>query len=223
MPFRTKNTLQPILWCLLLQCLGSALATAGGLEVTLTDKTGKPVADAVVEIVSPAVPLPANLPSVATMDQIDKEFVDPLLLVVAGTRVSFPNKDNIHHHVYSFSEAKTFELPLWTGDKAKSVLLDKPGVVVVGCNVHDWMQGHIYVGATHRMAKSDAMGKLLISNLPAGGYAFRIWHARLKPTEAAKTYTVVIQERGNTVYQATMELGRDRRIRRAPSGLARDY
>lgn len=223
MPFRPNQAPYRVLWVLLASWLGSPLATAGGLEVTLTDKSGKPIADAVVEIVSPAAPLPTNQPMTATMDQIDKEFVDPLLLVVAGTRVSFPNKDNIHHHVYSFSDAKTFELPLWTGDKIKSVLLDKPGVVVVGCNVHDWMQGHIYVGATHRMAKSDALGRLLIANLPAGGYAFRIWHARLKATEAARTHTAVIQERGNTAYQATLELGRDRRIRRAPSGLARDY
>jgi hypothetical protein len=43
------------------------------------------------------------MPMTATMDQIDKEFVEPLLLVVAGTRVSFPNKDKIHHHVYSIS------------------------------------------------------------------------------------------------------------------------
>ncbi|MBU3671521.1 MAG: methylamine utilization protein [Sinobacteraceae bacterium] len=206
-----------------MQLFCGALANAGALEVTLVDKAGKPVADAVVEIVSPVVPLPANVPLTASMDQIDKEFVNPLLLVVVGTRVSFPNKDNIHHHVYSFSEAKTFELPLWTGNNTKSVLLDKPGVVVVGCNVHDWMQGHIYVAATQRMAKSDARGKLLIPNLPAGGYAFRIWHARLKASDISKLHNVVIEDRGNTAYPATLELGRDRRIRRAPSGLARDY
>jgi len=201
----------------------TTLATAGALDITLIDKAGKPIADAVVEIVSPVAPLPANLPLIASMDQIDKEFVNPLLVVVVGTRVTFPNKDNIHHHVYSFSDAKTFELPLWTGNNSKSVLLDKPGVVVVGCNVHDWMQGHIYVSATHRVAKSDARGKLSIPNLPAGNHGFRIWHPRLKAAEATKIHTVVIDERGNTAYQATLELGRDRRIRRAPSGLARDY
>ena len=223
MPSKTIKSLRSVLSLLATPLLASTLATAGALEVTLIDKAGKPIADAVVEIVAPAAPLPANVPMTASMDQIDKEFVSPLLAVVVGTRVSFPNKDNIHHHVYSFSEAKTFELPLWTGNNSKSVLLDKPGIVVVGCNVHDWMQGHIYVSATHRMAKSDARGKLLIPNPPAGGHAFRIWHARLKASEVARIHTVVIEERGNTAYQATLELGRDRRIRRAPSGLARDY
>jgi hypothetical protein len=45
----------------------------------------------------------------------------------------------------------------------------------------------------------------------------------LKASEVARIHTVVIEERGNTAYQATLELGRDRRIRRAPSGFARDY
>ena len=223
MPSKMIKSLRCVLVLLVAPLLAATFATAGALEVTLIDKAGKPIADAVVEIVSPSAPLPASVPLTASMDQVDKEFVDPLLVVVMGTRVTFPNKDNIHHHVYSFSEAKTFELPLWTGNNTKSVLLDKPGVVVVGCNVHDWMQGHIYVGATHRMAKSDARGKLLIPSLPAGGYAFRIWHARLKASETTKLHTVVIEERGTTAYPATLELGRDRRIRRAPSGLARDY
>jgi hypothetical protein len=114
-------------------------------------------------------------------------------------------------------------LPLWVGANSKSVVFDKPGVEVIGCNVHDWMRGHIFVGASHRMAKTDARGTLLIPNLPADGYAFRIWHARLQATQAVEIHTAVIQERGTTAYRATLELGRDRRIRRAPSGLARDY
>src|SRR5687767_2129308 len=73
-------------------------ATISGI---VTGAGGKPVADAVVFIDQPnASPVSAQ-PS-ATMDQIDKTFVPGVLPVVAGTRVRFPNHDQIHHHVYSF-------------------------------------------------------------------------------------------------------------------------
>jgi len=49
------------------------------------------------------------------IDQVDKEFVPYVLPVYVGTSVSFPNRDNIRHHVYSFSSAKKFELPLYIG------------------------------------------------------------------------------------------------------------
>ena len=32
--------------------------------------------------------------------------------------MSFPNRDNIRHHVYSFSSPKKFELPLYIGTPA---------------------------------------------------------------------------------------------------------
>jgi hypothetical protein len=90
--------------------------------------------------------------------------------------VYFPNKDNVRHHVYSFSTAKTFELQLYSEKSAPPVLLDKPGIVVLGCNIHDWMLGYVYVSETPYFAKSKADGTAVISNLPAGEYTLRLWH-----------------------------------------------
>jgi hypothetical protein len=64
-----------------------------------------------------------------------------VLPIAVGTEVRFPNHDQIHHHVYSFSRVKSFDLPLWKGEEAPPVLFDAPGVVKVGCNIHDWMMG----------------------------------------------------------------------------------
>ena len=105
--------------------LTAVVAAPGDLEAVVKDEHGKPVADAVVSLTPPAA---ATRPraSPAIMDQQNKEFVPLVLPVAVGTSVRFPNRDNIRHHVYSFSSAKRFELPLYSGTPAAPVVFDKP-------------------------------------------------------------------------------------------------
>jgi plastocyanin len=89
-----------------------AQAPSGPVEAMVADEKGKPIENAVVSL-TPLGTTPAAPPSsTALMDQHDKEFVPYVLPVYVGTRVTFPNRGNIRHHVYSFSSAKKFELPL---------------------------------------------------------------------------------------------------------------
>ena len=50
--------------------------------------------------------------------------------------------------MYSFSQPKRFELPLYVGTPAQLILFDTPGVVTIGCNIHDWMITHLVVVPT---------------------------------------------------------------------------
>lgn len=142
--------------------------------------TGDAVAGPVVfSLHSPAA---AELvrPVQAQMDQRDRQFSPDLLVVPAGSAVAFPNSDDIRHHVYSFSPARRFELPLYAGSSAEPVEFPVPGVVVLGCNIHDWMQGHILVMDTpyvrEALLGSSAEHWL---EAPPGDYLLRVWHARL--------------------------------------------
>jgi len=74
-------------------------------------------------------------------------------VVQAGTPILFPNHDKVRHHVYSFSPAKTFELKLYSGVPGTPVLFDKPGLVVLGCNIHDQMVAYVQVVNTPYFAK----------------------------------------------------------------------
>jgi len=179
------------LW-LLLDALAPAGAPAGSLAASVTDDAGQPVADAVVSLTSVTGPAPTRRPAPAVMDQQDKEFVPHVLPVYVGASVRFPNRDNIRHHVYSFSAAKRFDLPLYIGTPAAPIVFDKPGVVALGCNIHDWMLGYIVVLATPHFAKTDGSGQARIGDLPAGRYEARVWHPRMRgPTEkTAKPITV---------------------------------
>ncbi len=154
------------------------VATAASLDVSVQQTDGAPIADAVVSVKGP-VSAPGTLPK-ANMDQRDQVFTPHVLAVHTGTAVSFPNSDNIRHQVYSFSAAKRFELRLYEGTPTAPLLFDKPGVVVLGCNIHDWMLGYIYVTDDPRFAVSDAKGNLRLDDLPPGPYHVTVWHPQLK-------------------------------------------
>jgi plastocyanin len=205
---------------LLAPCLTPALSSHGALEAIVKDERGKPVADAVVSLSAPGGP-PGGAPAApraaaAVMDQQNKEFVPLVLPVAVGTPVTFPNRDNIRHHVYSFSTPKKFELPLYIGTPAAPVVFDKPGAVVLGCNIHDWMVGYVYVLPTPWFGKTGEDGKVRIGEVPAGAYEARVWHPRAR-TEPEKTTTPVTLAAGEPGQLAfTVPLKPDRRPIKRP-------
>jgi plastocyanin len=139
---------------------------------------GKPIANAVVFVQEPATLQPATASSPAIMDQFNKTFVPQMLPVPVGTQVRFPNRDQIRHHVYSFSRPKRFELPLYKGEDAPPVLFDKPGVVKIGCNIHDWMSAIILVLPNDRFAVTKEDGTFSLPGLDSGSYTITAWHAQ---------------------------------------------
>ncbi len=113
-------------------------------------------------------------------------------VVQTGTAVSFPNGDNIEHDVYSFSPAKKFELHLYHGIPARPVVFDKPGLVVMGCNIHDQMIAYLLVVDTPWFAKTDSHGAAMVANVPDGTYTLSAWHYRMmhpnaKPSQHLET------------------------------------
>jgi plastocyanin len=167
----------------------SSPALAADLSVTVRDAHNMAVRDAVV-MVYPAAGAPA--PRIAgpyRMAQHNIQF-DPFLLVVpVGATVGFPNLDTVRHHVYSFSKPKPFELKLYGQDESRSVTFDKPGVIAVGCNIHDQMIGFIRVVDTPFAVKTDANGVAVIRGLPAGAATAKIWHPFMKGADVSRPVT----------------------------------
>lgn len=161
----------------LLAALLAGNAQAARLQVAVTG-SGAPAADAVVSLHSPAA-VAATRAGRATIDQRASQFVPRVTVVTVGTPVVFPNSDNVRHQVYSFSPAKRFELPLYAGKPAAPVVFATPGVVELGCNIHDWMLAYVVVLDTPYHAITDARGQGRI-DAPAGTYTLRVWHPSLK-------------------------------------------
>ena len=178
-------------------------AQAATLAVTVNDARGAPLADAVAWAM-PRTPLPARSRPGAAVEQIDKIFVPLVTPVQVGTLVQFPNRDEIRHHVYSFSPAKIFELKLYAGTPVAPVLFDKPGEVVLGCNIHDHMIAYIYVVDTPWFAKANKEGFARIENVPGGEYDLHARHY----AQAAQPAPVNVRLRGDETSQASFTVGR---------------
>lgn len=155
----------------------SSAASAAVLTADFVDAQGKPLTDAVLTLKGPAG-LPEAVPK-ADMDQRNQEFAPHVLAVRTGTEIKFPNSDDIRHQVYSFSTPKRFELRLYGGTPSAPVLFDKPGVVVLGCNIHDWMLGYVYVTDDPWFGVSNAQGSLTLDQLPPGHYVATLWHPQV--------------------------------------------
>lgn len=176
-----------VVWssCFLLLCALTTSAQAQPFSAFVFDAQGRPVEGAVLSLAGQAQGKPV---AVAVMDQIDKQFSPAVLAVATGTAVSFPNGDDIRHQVYSFSPAKRFELRLYEGTPSEPVIFDQPGLVVLGCNIHDWMLGYVYITDDPWFAVSDEQGRIQL-DVPAGQYASTLWHPALvdmPPIEAGR-------------------------------------
>ena len=170
---------------LLLGCSFASTAWSSTVSVTVLDAAGKPLRDAVAFLESAQAKRAVKPLASAAMTQKDKSFVPAVLVVTTGTSVAFPNLDTVRHHVYSFSPAKRFELKLYVGTPANPVLFDQPGVVVMGCNIHDQMVAQILVVDTPYHGITNADGVIALNDVPPGDYTLRTWHSRLPVGTAA--------------------------------------
>lgn len=166
----------------------SGVTAAGELEVRVRDRRGDPVADAVVTMVvrgsaqaegRKATVRPPG--SRRIVDQKGLAFAPYVEVFRPGDEVVYRNSDHTRHHVYSFSPIKAFEFVLGTGKTSAPLKLERPGVIAVGCNIHDGMINYLYISDAPWIARTDARGVALFLDLPAGAYDVRVWQPRLPP------------------------------------------
>ncbi len=202
---------------LLALCTAGPAAHGATLAATVTGGNGKPLPNAVVVAVpETGVPPRAGAPPVEVVDQIRKEFTPYVKAIRVGSLVEFPNKDNVQHHVYSFSAAKPFELPLYKGKPPQALLFDKPGIVRLGCNIHDWMIGYIYVADSPWYGKTGDNGRVELDKLPAGRYRVRVWHPWMDGTEEATVTEVELGDGPAATVAWKLKIKPELSPRRAP-------
>lgn len=187
---------------------------AGSLEVTVKDDKGRPVANAVAYATASGAASAAPKKRVI-VDQRNKQFVPYVTAVQVGTAVNFPNSDDIRHHVYSFSPAKKFELPLYSGVPAEPVVFDKVGFVTLGCNIHDWMIAYIAVLPTPYFQVTRQDGHGVLKDLSPGQYMVQVWHPALKVGPETLAQRVDVGG-GTKSLLFTLPLKQDLRAKRAP-------
>jgi plastocyanin len=178
-PSRTFRTTACVLVALLGAVVHSLGAAAATLTVVVTLSSGQPLSGAVVTVQSKGKRLAPASPVHAVMDQIHRMFAPEVLVIPVGSSVSFPNSDSVSHQIYSFSPAKRFQLPLYRGKPYPPVLFDRAGIVILGCNIHDWMIGYIDVTDAPFYGTTDAQGGWA-AQVPPGDYEITVWHPRMR-------------------------------------------
>ncbi len=156
-----------------------ACASAARVDIQVQDAAGKPLQGAVAYLESPAARAATRPMTGTEIEQADRRFTQAVTVVTAGSQIHFPNRDKVRHHVFSFSKAKAFEIKLYTGTPANPVLFDQPGLVVLGCNIHDTMLAWVLVVETPWHGQTNALGQLRLPDVPPGAYRLRVWHADL--------------------------------------------
>lgn len=189
------------IWAALL-CLqqGLAPAAAGGVSVRVLDGGGAPVPEVAVSLKAlDAAPAARESPrAFATMDQSELAFDPHVLVVQTGTRIDFPNSDEVRHHVYSFSPTKRFNFSVDSGTIRQALEFDEPGIVTLACNIHDRMLAYIVVVDTPHFARTDGLGTAEFASLPPGRYALSIWTPRARSKDLPEPVVVEFVD-GETV------------------------
>jgi plastocyanin len=159
----------------------AAAAGAGPVELRVTDAAGRPLPQAVVFLESREARAAVKPATGVEIAQAAKQFVPQVSVVTVGTSVTFPNRDTVRHHVYSFSATNKFEIKLYVGTPAAPVVFDQPGIAGLGCNIHDTMAAWVVVVDTPYFAQTAPDGRATLPQVPVGAYRLRAWHAALPP------------------------------------------
>jgi plastocyanin len=183
--------------------------SAQGASVTILvlNQYSKPIRNAVLTFPSVRANNNENA-KIAVMDQINMNFQPRLLVVQQNQAVSFPNSDNIRHHVYSFSPAKSFELKLYRGKETQPIQMETPGIVALGCNIHDDMLAYIFVSDGSLTLQTDASGRTELAlstvNQAIDDLRVEVWHESFYPLN--KKQTKKLEQTGPDSYQIQIDI-----------------
>jgi plastocyanin len=111
----------------------------------------------------------------ATLIQKDKAFYPHLLVLPAGSTVSFPNKDPFFHNVFSLFNGKRFDLGLYEAGESRTARFDRAGVSYIFCNIHPEMNAIIVTLDTPYFSTTNDSGQFTISNVPSEIYELHIF------------------------------------------------
>jgi plastocyanin len=193
-----------------------ALALAGSLQVSVLDKDGKPVVDAVVVLVPNGLGAPKTpLPTQATINQEKMRFIPAVSVVAVGAKARFVNNDPWEHHVrgtaagvlqFNAGADDGFVLrldgkPEGKAAKYADTSFDKAGPVLLGCHLHASMRGHVYVSDSPWAIVTSAEGLASFDGVPDGAVQVKVWHADQFIDIPAQRVTV-----GAAPGKATMQL-----------------
>jgi hypothetical protein len=99
-----------------------------------------------------------------------------------------------------------FVLRLYTREQARSVRFERPGIVPLGCNIHDNMIAFIDVVDTGFAARTDLAGQASFTAIPGGPVLVRVWHPWLRAPGNQIEMRVTVPANGRVAQTVSVNL-----------------
>jgi plastocyanin len=172
--------------------LSTSAAIAAPQSIAVLNAQGQPAQNMVVYLLpsDPANIVTTVAPPKAEVHQKDKQFSPYITVVQKGNDVAFVNEDDITHHIFSALGPKRFSFKLRHQQQQQILRFEQTGHVSMGCNVHDWMSGHLLVVDTPYYAVTNLEGIVAFADLPADDFKLVVWHPQLKMPDNQQVKTV---------------------------------
>ncbi len=150
--------------------------TEQSFEDLLVSKENRGIQNVILSLANEAFSRQSRPPGgKLVLDNRKCRFDPHVAVLTAGSTVEAINSDAIFHTTHLYSGPSSRNLSLHVGGKARHVL-QRPGFVIVKCDIHGWMKAFIRVDNHPFHAVSDADGKFQIRGIPEGSYTLEVWH-----------------------------------------------
>lgn len=178
-----------VLGLVLMMCVfaaGQSVDLKGNVELTRGGHRLKDASKLVVWLTpvrdTPAPARPRqSAAQIPKLVQRDKSFQPSLLVIPAGGKVEFPNRDPFFHNVFSLFDGKRFDLGLYESGTTRFVEFDKPGISFIFCNIHAQMNAVVIALDTPYYAISNGRGDLSVKDVAPGRYLIHVFHPSVSP------------------------------------------
>ncbi len=126
----------------------------------------------------PAKVTPPAAPERLVLNNVDCTFSPHASVLTVGSTIEAVNSDALLHNVHLYGAARA-NIALPSRGLRVEKILTTPGLIVVKCDVHGWMQAFVRVDSHPFHAVSNADGHFRIPDIPAGTHDLEIWHEKL--------------------------------------------
>ena len=126
----------------------------------------------------------AEAPKVYPLNQTKCEYAPHVLILPQGSSMEIVNNDPIMHNVHAYdllTASKTvFNIAQPIKGQRMPInpkMVKAPGLMLETCDAgHPWMSAYVIIAEHPYYALTDANGKFVLSDVPAGTYTLRMWH-----------------------------------------------
>lgn len=121
----------------------------------------------------------SNSAAPVVITQRDRTIIPHVTVVRSGTRIDFPNEDDVFHNLFSLSGPHPFNLGRYPPGDSRSEVFRIPGVVRMFCDIHSEMTAVIRVLDTPHFVRPDPSGEFRLEGIPEGTVDVVAWHPDL--------------------------------------------